>query len=244
MGNKVTNREPTKIEDVEYELLFGSILDFAKVATLVESEITRHRVLDKQRRTVQDQYGRTYEDMWASLKTVSHFNLGIALELMLKLLLTRNLRAIPQGWRGHQLTILHDDLPESVKQKLESTFQGSRRVAPDGPDIVALVAITAAGTSGLPKGRGRKSLRDFFEYLDQVVRLSVKRYSYEEVQQQRPRHYLYSLSVFTTFIDRVLGNIKRYVDPKARAEHGGTGNTGNRTSRAVPGRVKTSRQEA
>ena len=193
--------------------------------TLVESEIARLRARDKQYPCEQDRYGRTYEDRWASLKSVSHFNLGTALELMLKLLLRLNHKAVPKGKEGHQLPILLDCLPKSVKQLLESTFQNSRSVAPGGPDIIAIVATPAEAYNSLPedKERGCKNLKDFFEYLDQVVRLSVKRYSQEEIQQQRPRYYLFDLSVFTTFIEHVMGNLERYVDPEGRVEHDETG---------------------
>ena len=61
------------------------------------------------------------------MKAVSHFNLGIALELLLKLLTFINGEAIPQG---HELTTLHDDLPPPVQVQLEATFQNIKQGLP------------------------------------------------------------------------------------------------------------------
>ena len=52
------------------------------------------------------------------------------------------------------------------------------------------------------------SLKNFFEYFDQDVKLSVKRYSYELVEPHQWRHYLSDLTLFMELIKHVLGNIE------------------------------------
>ena len=72
------------------------------------------------------------------------------------------------------------------------------------------------------------SLNNFFEYLDQDIKRSVKRYSSELVEQHQWRHDLSDLPLFMELIKHVLGNIERYIAPPDGAEHGGTGTgTGN-----------------
>ena len=60
---------------------------------------------------------RTQHEVWVSMKTVSHFNLGVALELMLKFFLFRNNSPVPIN---HSLAELYDDLPVQDRQNLES----------------------------------------------------------------------------------------------------------------------------
>ena len=67
------------------------------------------------------------------------------------------------------------------------------------------------------------SLNNFFEYVDQDLKRSVKRYSYELVEQHQWRYYLSDLTLFMELIKHVLGNIERYIAPAAGAEYGGTG---------------------
>ena len=78
------------------------------------------------------------------------------------------------------------------------------------------------------------SLNNFFEYFDQDVKLSVKRYSYELVEQYQWRHYLSDLTLFMELIKHVLGNIERYIAPADGAEQEGTG-TGEKGTLASKG---------
>lgn len=124
----------------DYEALFSNIADFTNTALLVEQEIEKYRVSGNKFDLAMTIDGRTSGNKWASMKTVSHFNLGIALELMLKYLLLRNGRSYPRGKDGHKLTFLHNELERhmpSVTQKLESTYQDITGGSP--PDFVALI---------------------------------------------------------------------------------------------------------
>ena len=202
------------METHAYRLLYDSIHDFKTTAFRVESEIKRHGIDEsKGGGDVPGMKGRTHHDMWVSMKTVSHFNLGTALELMLKLLLFLNktpLGRIPKH-RRHLLTILHDAIPEKYQKQLESTYQASRSVLPEGYKLIAF--INSASPTPPPEGAPNRdilSLRGFFEYLDEDVILWQKRYSWELVEEKRWRHYLSDISVFVELINRVMAGIKRY----------------------------------
>ncbi len=236
MANKLTKEKPTKERNrkrkptnrtTEDEAarghLFSCIQDFTNAAIVVEDMIKDYDLRDDSRDAVPEMNGRIHQDMWESMKNVSHFNLGIALELMIKYLLSRNGKG---KRRGHKLTTLHDKLPEQIAQRLESTFQDIKRKLPGGCELIALLTKPPPKPSPeKPSALHRKlsSLRDFFEYFDQDVKLAMMRYSYELVEQRRWRHYLSDLTLFTTFIDHVLGNIERYIVPESGREHGGTG---------------------
>ena len=156
------------------------------------------------------------------MKSVSHFNLGIALELLLKLLYSINGEPIPQG---HKLTALQHDLPPLVGQRLESTFQDSQRRFPDGLKRIALLTNPPPEPPP-PENRDLSTRRDFFEYFDEDVKLSLMRYSWEFIEKREWRQYLGDLSLFIEVINKVVTNIGRYIDLGPSAEHGGTGNRG------------------
>lgn len=199
--------------------LFSLIQDFANAAILTEEIITSYDLRDNSYDEVPGTDGRIHRDMWGSMKSVSHFNLGIALELLLKLLLKLN----DQGYdRIHGLAALFNELRPPVQQRLESTYEDSRSILPEGHEFVAFVTKSSPCPS-LPQNRDIGTLKDFFEYFDQDVRLSMMRYSHELIEQERPREYLVKITVFTTFIDRVMGNIGRYIDREVGEDHDGTG---------------------
>ena len=202
------------MEVAAYRLFYDNILDFKTAATQVESEIGRHGIRSDSGDPVPGMNGRAHRDMWVSMKTVSHFNLGTALELMLKLLLRLNnipLTRIPKGQR-HLLTKLHDAVPEKFQNQLESTFQASRSVLPDGWELIAFIntASPALAPGSGPPNRDISCLRGFFEYFDEDAILWQKRYSWELVGQGRRRHYVSDISVFVELINRVMRDIERY----------------------------------
>lgn len=196
------------MEVTAYRLFYDNIHDFKTTAMHVESEIRRHGISSDGNDTVPGMQGRTHHDMWVSMKTVSHFNLGIVLELMLKLLLLVNEKPIP---RDHRLTELHDAIPKKYQEQLESTYRASCSVVPDGYKLISFLNTgSATATPTRPPDRDISSLRGFFEYFDQDVMLWQKRYSWELIEKKRWRHYLSDISVFVEFINRVMQDIRRY----------------------------------
>lgn len=202
-----------------FSLLVGNVQDFANAAKLMELTIISYDLRDDSDDIVPGTDGRTHREMWGSMKAVSHFNLGIALELLLKLLFSINDKAIPQG---HDLTRLHDDLPLAVQEALEATFQEIKQGFIGGVELSAF--FTAHSPEQPPPEyplslkRDLSTLRQFFEYFDQDVQLSVKRYSYELVEEQEWRHYLSDLDLFIELIRCVIANIEPYIALEAGQE--------------------------
>ena len=190
-----------------YRLFYDNIHDFKMTAMHVESEIGRHGIRSGVAEEVPGMKGRTHHDMWVSMKTVSHFNLGTAVESMLKLLLFLNKIPIPHH---HILTKLHDAVPSKYQKQLEETYQASKGVVPEGYELVAFVNTATPTPPTRPPDRDISSLRGFFEYLDEDVMLWQKRYSWELVGKGRWRHYLSDISVFVELIDRVMQDVRRY----------------------------------
>ena len=229
MSNKLTKERNRKLHPTNKITeqvtarghLFNCIQDFANAATTAEEEIERLDLLYNSRAAVPGMNGRIHYGMWESMKTVSHFNLGIALELMLKLLLILN----DKGYDHiHGLSDLHDALPPLVQQELESTFRNSPRGLQGGVEVRALITKPPPAPPS-PLTRDLSTLKDFFKYFDEDVRLSLMRYSHELIEQREWRHYLSNISLFVEVINQVLGNIARYIPPEVVVEHGGT-NTG------------------
>ena len=208
-----TKMDKKIMEVTAYRLLYDNIHDFKTTAMHVESEIRRHGLRDNSFDAVPGMNGRSHHDMWVSMKTVSHFNLGTALESMLKLLLFLNnvpLDKIPRN-RRHCLTKLHDAIPEKYQKQLESTYQASRSVLPEGYQLIAFINTASPKPAPLgPPNRDISSLKGFFEYFDEDVILWQKRYSWELIEEKRYRHYLSDISVFVGLINRVMRDIRRY----------------------------------
>ena len=209
-----TKAEGRDLERAAYRLFYDNIHDFKTTAMHIESELTRHGIRSDSDDRVAGMKGRTHSDVWVSMKTVSHFNLATALELMLKLLLFLNnvsLKGIPNRQR-HLLTKLHDAIPETYQEQLESTFQASRSVLPNGWELIAFINTAApvlpAGSG--PPNRDISCLRGFLEYLDEDAILWQKRYSWELVEKGHWRHYLSDISVFVELINRVMRGIERH----------------------------------
>lgn len=190
-----------------YRLLYDNIHDFKSIAVHVESEIRRHGIRSDSEEAVPGMEGRKHYDMWVSMKTVSHFNLGIALESMLKLLLFLNKVKIPHH---HKLGELHDAIPLKSQKQLEATYQDSRTVLPQGYQLVAFINSATPTVAAAPPTRDISSLREFLEYLDEDVMLWQKRYSWELVDKGSWRHYLSDISVFVELIERVMRDVRRY----------------------------------
>ena len=205
------------MEAAAYRLLYDNIHDFKTAAMHVESEIRRYGLREDRFDAVPGMNGRTHHEMWLSMKTVSHFNLGTALELMLKLLLRINKVTkanIPCRRDGHYLSKLYAALPEESQKQMESTYRVCRRALPELPTLIMFIN-TASPTPtpppppDRPPNRGVTTLKGFFEYLDKDAVLWLKRYSWETVDQGGWHQYVGDISVFEDLINRVMSDIER-----------------------------------
>ena len=194
------------MEVTTFQMMYDSILDFRATADYVESEINRLGLSCDHNDVVQETKGRNSRDMWVSMKTVSHFNLGMSLELMLKLMVflcTRKERIPPV----HLLTELYDNLEDSTQQLLQEYYDVAKNNGPDNFQLIALRNASSPGNA-FPKKRDLNILRQAFEYFDDDAQLYLKRYSYELVEKREWRHYISDISVFAEFISDVMDDIQ------------------------------------
>lgn len=201
-------REARKMDINAHRLLYDNIHDFKTTALHVESEIERHGIRNDSNEPVPNMQGRRHSDMWASMKSVSHFNLGIAIELLLKMLLILNNIKFE---KTHHLLKLYGLIPEKFQIQLESTYQKCRNSVPEGYELIAFINSASPDPTTVPRLKNREisTLRGFFEYFDEDVILSEKRYSWELINHEKWRHYLSNISVFIRFIDAVMMDIPR-----------------------------------
>ena len=191
-------------------LLYDNIHDFKNAAEHVESELRRLGIRYDCWDVVPSTEGRTHHEIWVSLKTVSHFNLGTALELMFKLLL--NLNNIPfndiPSYQRHLLVRLYDKLPN--QHQLEAKYRACRRANKD-LQFLAFVSNKTASTDleYRSPGTGVFRLRGLLEYLDENAKLWKTRYSYEQMRDIKWRYYLNDISILVDLIDLVMSEIPR-----------------------------------
>ena len=145
-------------------------------------------------------------DPWISKKTVSLFNLGIALELMLKLLLELHERERPTT---HKLTALYDALPTKLQEELEKAYQVQLSKYADVSSIVAFRDYKLPDRDKRPprKTPDITTLRGHFDYFDSDVLLATKRYSFERLSEDTWHYYIDDISIFEKLIDGVLISI-------------------------------------
>ena len=186
---------------VPSHLLYDSIHDFKHAAVLVESEIRRLGIRYHSDDLVQGMNGRKHHDSWVSMKAVSHFNLGTALELMLKLLLLRS----GKSTHGHKLAKLYGKLKEPDQEQLDSKY----RPFQNGSARLAWLIFNSPESEPPPETRNINRLKGLFEYLDQEVIISKKRYSWEQARDNEWRYYLDDITVIVEFIDRVMNDLPR-----------------------------------
>ncbi len=203
----MTKSQDASVMTIEaFRHLTDNIHDFRTTAMLVESEIRRLGLSCNGKDVVDGTNGRLHGDMWASMKTASHFNIEIALELTFKLILRMNEIAVPTGHMGHRLCHLFDVMPASCQQNLEDIYREFRK-APE--ELVGMASVNFPVPPILPPV-DLSNLSGFLEYLDDYVRLWEKRYSWELVDKGDWRHYLLDISVLVQLVDDVLGDSRKY----------------------------------
>ena len=207
MGNKLVKEQSPKIDEVDIPLLIRMTHDFAETADVVEKHVVHRSLRSDTQNTVWD---------WMSMKTVSHFNLGTAFELLLKLLLLRSGRGYTHT---HGLTDLYLALPEKVQTYLQATYGKSA-----GSGTLKLVALTTTPPEQQqrPQDRPIATIRDMLEYFDKDVKLHQKRYSWDPAQKQQWRHFIDNPSVFVKCIHRVLDEETEKFNQEDRVKRGGT----------------------
>ncbi len=189
-------------------LLYDNIHDFKTTAMLVEADIERMGVGHDSDEPVPGAKGRRHREMWVSMKTVSHFNMGTAIELVLKMLL--NLNGIRYE-KNHSLLQLHNLIPATYQAQLQSVYEDACRSTISGFELVAFINWDTDDCDDLPvlENRDVDTIPGLFEYLDEDLMVSRKRYSWEMIGTGQWRHYIDDLSVLATMIDRVMSDIHR-----------------------------------
>lgn len=187
---------------VQYLKLIGDARAFRQAAWLIEREIDRLQVAQGDLSPVGGAAGWPSHSVWESLKTASHFNLSISLELRLKCLLRLHDIAPMQGRGGHFLAELYDRFGEgggSTEARLEELFQKAKTDRP-----LKLVAFLSTDAPDVPEGPGERTLRTFRDvlaYMDEDAELWRKRYSWEIAASGQWQHYIDDLGAFFEFLD-------------------------------------------
>ena len=185
------------------QALYDSIGTFKETAVWVEEMISRRGLRIEGRETL-DRWNTGHLSELAALKTVSHYNLSVALELLLKFLLALNQRQIP---KRHELVLLYEHLPESVQTNIQAIYDER------DSDVVVLGILSSFNAKGsrpeMPQQPDMPSFRTLLKYLDEEVSLSAQRFSFEWLPEQRWRLYLDDICVLVGIIEGVMRAVGR-----------------------------------
>ena len=201
------NEETAKpqIDGGSYLKLVGDTKAFLEAAHFVEERIRRLNVEHSNQNPVGGSTGWKSDDVWKSLKTASLFNFGIAFELRLKCILGLSGPKEQLKKAGHSFEKIYNLIPSQICRELEDLFAQETRNKP-----IRLVAFvnTNSKPTNTPSNRDLKDLRDFCIYFDKDVKLWVKRYSWEELSNQKWVHYIEDLSPLMNFVQEAeeIGN--------------------------------------
>lgn len=187
-------------------LLLQNIIDFKEVAVEVEKRLATSPFtrLDKQ---------------WMSMKAVSHFNLGIALELLLKFLLLSNSKEFKK--RGHTLVALHDLLPPRIAKQLEDTYQKCFQRS-GGFKMAATITIDKGKMPPKLRNRDISTIRGILEYFDRDRLYAERRYAYEDLERGKWLHFIDDISAFTLLVETVTGEVIDDYESKGLVDSAGT----------------------
>ncbi len=189
------------MKGAEYVKLIADARAFRQSAWLIEREIDRLQVRQGDLSPVGGSTGWPSHSVWEALKTASHFNLSISLELRLKCLLRLHDILPLQGPSGHCLAKLYyqfDNHGSSTKAKLEEIFRTVNRP-------FTLVAFLSTDIPDIPEGpreRRVETLGDVLAYMDEDAQLWRKRYSWEHAASRKWQYYIDDLEAFFEFLDK------------------------------------------
>ena len=167
---------------------------FSRVSRLAIEEIEKLDV-DHARyyEPIRDGRGCPAGIVWESLQTASHFNLAISLELTLKALI--RLESPRERRDTHKLSILHDRLTLSIRNRLEAAWAMIDTSMP-----MELVAFVHSRKMPQPPHEPNQykfdSLRDWFSYFDTELQMYTKRYTWENIAKEKYRLYIKDLRLF------------------------------------------------
>lgn len=189
------------MDGVQYRKLIGDARAFRQAAESTEHQIVRLNINPGDLSPIGMATSWPAHNVWESLKTVSHFNLGIALELRLKCFLwllemdPGNIHSFVELY--DKLCLADSDIAESLERMFEQTTN-------DHP--FSLLAFCLSTDKDTPPERPHNysvnTLRGFFAYLDEEVGLSTKRYAWENAAKHHHwHHYLDRLEALFTFFD-------------------------------------------
>ena len=191
------------MDGVQFLRLIGDARAFRQTAWLVEREIRQLNVRHGDLSLVGGSTGWPSHSVWESLKTASHFNLAISLELRLKCLLHLVGVAPLKGISGHRLGKLYGQFGDTegpTITKLEELFREATTGFPFS--LVAFLSTDDPKAPAGPDDRKLVTLADFFAYMDEDVELWKKRYSWEQSAGRQWQHYLDDLSALFVFLDK------------------------------------------
>ena len=155
--------------------------------------------------------------MLESLKTASHFNFGIALELFLKSLILAEGKNPP---KKHTLVKIFNKLSDKPRDKAEELF--SETAGKENNSIVAFINMPTPDPSlvSSPPNRKFHTFEDWLGYFDDEMQMEIKRYSHENIPNQRWRHYIENLNPFIEFLKNAIEQVhNEFLQSSSRTDH-------------------------
>ena len=187
---------------VQFLKLIGDARAFRQSAWLLENEISRLPVRQGDLSPVGGSAGWPSHSVWEALKTASHFNLAIALELRLKCLLRLHDIVPLQGHSGHSLAKLYRQFGQRGSATAGTLKELFRKANADRPfELLAFLTTDAPNAPEDPRDRELTTLMDVFVYLDENAELWSKRYAWEAAAGEQWQHYIDDLGAFFEFLD-------------------------------------------
>ena len=197
---KQTGLKLTVTTNEEFTKIIGDAQAFRDAASMMEQRLRDLGIRgDSLSRVGPNDTGWRSHDMWASYKTVSHFNLHNALELGLKAFLGSHGYAFSPG---HSLQKLYTEaVARGVAPTLDALFDDTSAAY---PSLELQAYVFSKTPPSRPSGSLGPGLQSFLAYFEKEAALPNKRYSWETVSKGQYAHYLSDLGLFLEFISKLI----------------------------------------
>ncbi len=185
--------------------ILGDSRAYLSAAELLEWDIQRK----KSERDIQKITGSwDIQIVLESLKTASHFNFGIALELFLKSLMLAENKNPP---KKHTLVKIFNKLSYESRDKAKKLF--SETAGKENNSLVAFINTPTPDPSlvSSPPNRNLHTFEDWLGYFDEEMQMEIKRYSHENIPNREWRHYIENLNPFIEFLKNAIEQVHNWL---------------------------------
>ncbi|MCY3883983.1 MAG: HEPN domain-containing protein [Gammaproteobacteria bacterium] len=184
-----------KYEISELNMMLSIALAFRYSTESLEKEILSMDIAPEDHTPISGPNTRTKHEVWVAYKAVSHFTLHQAFESFVKYVLAVEGVAVP---KIHTLAKLYDRLSNESKHKFQNIHDDTLLVPQK-----AIAFMYSNVKPPTPKPAHISTVRQQFEFMDQRMRLHLRRYQADDIRKKQFTTYYTDLGPYFAMLDGI-----------------------------------------